>query len=126
MIGEMLGKWRKHFHGTITGYMQYRGPEPTSLQEAFEISLVKWRLLGYHGAWEGCTDGADLTCGLCMMFFSDSCKNCPIYNKTFTTGCGLTPYTRYYLSKDAEDARGEYEFLVSLYKEWKGKHAEQA
>ena len=117
MIGAMLKKWQKHFHGTITGYMKYRGPEPTSLQGAFEISLVKWRLLGYHKAWEKCIDGADLTCGLCMMFFSDHCKSCPIYNKTLTTGCGLTPYIEYHNSGDVEHAKKEYEFLVSLYKE---------
>jgi len=68
----------------------YDGPRPTTLEEAWEITLAKWEFL----AETPVQDCGPETCGLCMLYFYDFCKGCPIEEAGFPS-CSETPYVTY-------------------------------
>lgn len=110
------------------GYLEYGGPYPDNVQEALDISIAKWEFLVENPVW----DGADGTCGLCMLFLRlgdlgdpPHCEGCPIANAGYV-GCRGTAYETY-LNADicgTKDemiaaAKQQVDFLKSLQEQYK-------
>jgi hypothetical protein len=108
--------------------LEYTGHPPLSVHDAFDISIAKWKtivLLHKDGAGSF-YEGANTTCGLCMLYWEAHCYGCPIAEHTGTELCHDTPYYNYDLEdeyNEPEDlmlrAQDEVDFLVAL-KEGRG------
>ena len=95
-------------HGDLT----YDGPLPETLDEAWDISIAKWRYLSEHEMSPTSSDNGGFTCGLCMMFLKYGCDGCSIFKDTSRPSCSGTPYLNY--QGDMETARAELEYLLAL------------
>ena len=114
----------------VGGELVYEGDDPTSVEEALDISIAKWEYIvehyyefdtdRYDGSFQ---DGGPDTCGLCMMFFYDrDCDGCPVMEATGKPCCYDTPYNEHadatYEKELTEEtrriARKELDFLKSL------------
>jgi len=100
------------FYINAQGDLTYDGPRPETLDEAWDISIAKWRYLSEHEMSPAANDGAISTCGLCKMFFRHGCDGCPIFKDTSRPSCSGTPYL--YYQGDMETARAELEYLLAL------------
>jgi len=123
----------KGYFEIVGSDLRYSGSLPHSLDEAWEITLGKWRYLcDYYKSHPGgpvIADGGTSTCGLCMWDYLDStlgvrCDACPILHYTGGRGCLRTPYGKYHnavclkdLPEAQEMARAELEFLLQVRKE---------
>lgn len=47
------------------------------------------------------------------------CDKCPVFFYTKETNCGNTPYEKYYLHRNRDNAREELLFLIKLFKHYK-------
>jgi hypothetical protein len=106
----------------IDSTLEYFGPEPRTAIEAIELSIEKWEFIAENGPVQ-C--GGTSTCGLCMLFIDDECKDCPV-TKRGKSYCRNTPYQRYELEMERtrpdqdeaiRAAEEEIEFLESLKEE---------
>jgi len=100
------------FYINAQGDLTYDGPRPETLDEAWDISIAKWRYLSEHEAHPLYGDGGSLTCGLCMLFIRKDCVGCPIFKDTGRPACANTPYINY--EGDMDTARAELEYLLAL------------
>lgn len=70
----------------------YTGDEPTTLERAWYITMLKWNILRRCAASGMLVrDGLDETCGLCMLF---RCPACPIGLAGFPA-CAGTAFAKY-------------------------------
>lgn len=73
--------------------LTYKGKDPRTLDEAFDITIAKWKTIAEHP--EINCSGNVHTCGLCMMFhhyeydsvWHKACEGCPIVAETGASGC---------------------------------------
>jgi hypothetical protein len=100
------------FYINAQGDLTYDGPRPETPDEAWDISIAKWRYLSEHEAYPLYGDGGMTTCGLCMLFILKNCCGCPILADTKRQSCAGTPYINY--EGDMETARAELEYLLAL------------
>lgn len=102
--------------------LDYKGPPPENLKEAFLISIAKWKFLSSFSGQGTIDDRGCYTCGLCM-FFDLLCVKCPIFKQTEQEGCENTPYYKYSmaqtLAKQRRFAKQELNFLLKLYEKYK-------
>jgi hypothetical protein len=80
----------------VEGILFFEG-QVLTLDEAFEASIKKWEFLrDYYrdNSHEPIKDGGIRSCGLCMLFWENNCKGCPIA-ETGHAGCVATPYEEY-------------------------------
>lgn len=112
----------KDFFDSDFEYMHlvYHGPQPTSMEEAFAISIEKqecmiWANKAFPKAL-GILCGEIDTCGLCMYYMLREdedgfdrmdCTFCPVFSVTGLGGCEGTPWMR-------RDWQGELDFLLKL------------
>jgi hypothetical protein len=114
-------------------FLSYHGPNPATEQEGFAISIYKWRHVAEGARELTGEDGIELfdgnteTCGLCLLYVSEDCLSCPIWEKTGLPMCGKTPYAgwvgvrrkmRY--GAQYEAAQAELMFLEDLWLELYG------
>ena len=106
----------------------FRGRDPETLAEAFDISIAKWELVvkRMRETNEAVLDGGHVTCGLCMLFFhwseplgENTCGACPVAIHTGMDSCEETPYEAFYpFRKTVEEkivaAEAEVAFLKML------------
>jgi hypothetical protein len=72
----------------IRGKVIYSRRSTTNLKDAWEKTLLKWSLIS-----EGHRDGSSgSTCGLCNLFLSQACVECPVSQITKQFSCEGTPY----------------------------------
>lgn len=100
------------FYVNAQGDLTYDGPRPETLDEAWDISIAKWRYLSEHEMSPTSSDDGGFTCGLCMKFIYYGCRDCPIFAETNRRGCANTPYINY--KGDMDTARAELEYLLAL------------
>jgi len=100
------------FYINAQGDLTYDGPRPETLDEAWDISIAKWRYLSEHDMTGYPSDGSEFTCGLCLMFIRHGCRGCPVREDTDRPSCAGTPYIDY--RGDTETARAELEYLLAL------------
>ena len=108
--------------------LQYIGPKPTNVAEAWKITLQKWFIIvrcKEFTKWDVSTGGID-TCGLCLLFHVHNCHGCPIEAHTNQGACQGTPYEMYEDCDDYEKldiyAKREFQFLLKLYRKWRTKN----
>ena len=86
---------------------------------ALRGSIAKWQAI-VDGTG---TDQGPKNCPLCQMFLKGPprCADCPVYEKTKVTGCGITPYDDFIFAEEDDDTAGmvdaaqaELAFLKSL------------
>lgn len=85
---------------------------PKNLKEAFEKSIEKWELIAGGGiSFSSCTD----SCGLCNLYRSEDCVNCPIFKETKRAGCqGFKEFRDYVFGDSAP--------VLNKLKEWQKKY----
>jgi hypothetical protein len=81
---------------------------------ALKRSIKKWkRNAAGKPAKTGCAD-----CPLCVLFWEDNCRGCPVYKHTGRIDCRETPYVQEALFLQGENfvknSQKEVEFLESL------------
>ena len=97
----------------------YEGPGPENVDEAWDISIEKWKTLVDDPVYVVYDEGGYTTCGLCMLYntvTSDSdwdCGRCPIALDGHP-GCSGTPYNDYAQDPCYEYAQDELEYLLAL------------
>ena len=102
--------------------LRFIGKRPTTMQEALELSIEKWETIAIVNAKEDriLYDGADATCGLCMLYFASGCVDCPVADADDgATYCvANVPYQRYHIADTVEEAvmaaEPEVAYLKSL------------
>jgi hypothetical protein len=79
------------------GRIRYKGDEPKTVLEAFDISIEKWETI-LENVTKNVTvaEGGAGTCGLCMVYFWRGCGNCPILQETELPVCRNTPYNDFH------------------------------
>lgn len=112
---EFLKSLRKpEFYIGRDGAVKVDGfPEDMGVHEALEYSIRKWEIVCDHHPVVR-HDGSNSTCGLCYLYYDDSCEGCPVYKATGQDSCLGTPYYYWTRSRLLEDAQAELEFLKSL------------
>jgi hypothetical protein len=104
------------------------GPKPSTLSEAFDISIAKWEfiLAKLQETGQRIYDGGTNSCGLCQMFYhwgddthDASCGKCPVAEHTGMDGCQYTPYEDFYpknktIEQRIDAAKAEIAFLKML------------
>ena len=95
--------------------------EPKNIEEAWEMTLEKWKILSSVHAVK-IQDGGMGTCGLCHLYrmhSSETCNRCPVAVAGHVE-CSDTPYRKYVdtLNTQAaqEYAKEELAFLIQIKK----------
>lgn len=135
----MKNPFKKHFKFFMqegTAYLEYNGPKPKNLNQAFLISLAKWGILSDDKTtirFGKIDDGQEDTCGLCMWDIEktealnldelDECHCCPVFKYTEMENCEGTPYRNLSffsnLTERSKIAKAELAFILKLYKKFK-------
>jgi hypothetical protein len=109
--------------------LRYTGPKPTTKEEAFLISIAKWRMIvkQLREDWVINDTGSTHTCGLCIKYLDTDeyrhrpCFHCPIFQKTGERWCDGTPIKQFedahFSWEKLEIAEQELKFLEDLYHE---------
>lgn len=122
----------------------YSGKKPKSDEEAFALSIHKWEVIAsvlkimkfvHDENFDKLENSGGNTCGMCMYYYNDSyrhsfitgCHNCPVYQKTWVSGCEKTPFEKFFdlmYDRDIDGcikaAQEEAQFLKDLWEEVKG------
>jgi hypothetical protein len=106
--------------------------EPMTKSQALKASITKWQMIAaiYRGGQLVNDMAPTKTCGLCVKYFEDDCKGCPVRAATGNPFCQGSPYFEVCHLKDminhskpvtvlaakelAKAAGREVDFLISL------------
>lgn len=107
------------FVWTKRGTLIYKGDVPETKKDALDVSISKWEhiIKRFHDMGSFLDEGAMSTCGLCMLYIDDNCKDCPVAKKSMAQFCENSPYIDWCESHSLIDAEAELEFLLELKKE---------
>lgn len=122
----------KNIGDTDRMILEYNGPTPTTVEEAWIITIAKWGItIGLlHQGLPLWSNGGTNTCGLCLLGLkmqkraerlgTKTCTHCPIKKDTGKPSCYGTPYPSWegvdqYTPDHLPIAIAELTYLLGVY-----------